>query len=47
MEVGDGTAARFSAIRDRGEAAVSLMPDTDGVGSVSLPHSISSTLLRK
>ena len=47
VEVGDGRAGRFSAIRHRGKAAVSLMPDINGVGSVSLPHSIPSTLLKK
>ena len=35
-EVGDGRVEWSSAIRDRGQAAVSLMPDIDVKGSGSL-----------
>ena len=34
--MGDGRAEGSSAIGDGGQAAVSLMPDTDGTGSGSL-----------
>ena len=46
-EGGDGRAEGSSAIGDGGQAAVSLMPDTDGTGSGSLLDSIVSTLLKK
>ena len=46
-EVGDGRAEGSSAIGDRGQAAVSLMPHADGTGSASLLDSIPSTLLKK
>ena len=36
MEVGNGRAEGSSAIGDRGQAAISLMPDIDGTGSGSL-----------
>ena len=45
--MGDGIAKGSSAIGDGGQAAISLMPDTDGTGSGSLLDSILSTLLRK
>ena len=35
-EVGDGRAEGSSAVRDGGQAAVSLVPDVDGTGSGSL-----------
>ena len=37
----------LSAIRDEGQAAISLMPDIDGTGSGSLLDSILSTVLKK
>ena len=45
--MGDGRAERLSAIRDGGQAAISLTPDVDGTGSGSLLNSILSTLLNK
>ena len=45
--MGDGRAEGSSAIGDRGQAAISFMPDVDGTGSGSLLHSILSTLLKK
>ena len=45
--MGDGRAEGSSAIRNRGQAAVSLRPDIDGTGSGSLLDSILSTLLKK
>ena len=45
--MGDGRAERSSAIGDRGQAAMSLMPDVDATGSGSLLDSILSTLLKK
>ena len=45
--MGDGRAEGLSAIGDRGQAAISLMPDIDGSGSGSLLDSILSTLLKK
>ena len=45
--MGDGRAERSSAIGDRGQAAISLMPDVDGTGSGSLLDSILSTLSKK
>ena len=45
--MGDGRAEGSSAIGDRGQAAVSFMPDIDGTGSGSLLDSILSTLLKK
>ena len=44
--MGDGRAEGSSAIGDGGQAAVSLMPDIDGMGSGSLLASILSTLLK-
>ena len=44
-EVGDGRAEGSSAIGDERQAAISLMPDVDGTGS--LLDSILSTLLKK
>ena len=44
---GDGRAERSSAIRDRGQAAMSIILDVDGTGTGSLLDSILSTLLRK
>ena len=44
--VGDGSAEGSSAIEDRGQAAISFMPDIDGRGSGSLLDSILSTLLK-
>ena len=46
-EVGDGRAEGSSAIGDGGQAAISLMPDVDGIGSDFLLDSILSTLLEK
>ena len=43
--MGDGRAE--GAIGDRGQPAISLMPDIDGTGSGSLLDSILSTLLKK
>ena len=34
--MGDGSAEGSSAIEDRGQVEVSLMPDVDGTGSSSL-----------
>ena len=45
--MGDGRTEESSAIGDRGQAAISLMPDTDGTGFGSLLDSILSTLLKK
>ena len=45
VEAGRGEG--WSAIRDGGQASVSLMPDVDGTGSGSLLDSVLSTLLRK
>ena len=45
--MGDGRAEGSSAIGDRGQPAISLMPDIDGTGSGSLLDSILSTLLKK
>ena len=45
--MGDGRAEGSSAVGDRGQAAISLMPDFDGKGSGSLLDSILSTLLKK
>ena len=45
--MGDGRAEGLSAIGDRGQAAISFMPDVDGTGSGSLLDSVLSTLLRK
>ena len=45
--MGDGRAEGLSAIGDGGQAAISLMPDVDGIGSGSLLDSILSTLLKK
>ena len=45
--MGDGRAEGSSAIGDGGQAAISLMPDIDGMGSGSLLDSILSTLLNK
>ena len=43
----DGRAEGSSAIGDRGQATISLMPDVDGTGSGSLLDSILFTLLKK
>ena len=45
--MGDGRAEGSSAIGDRGQGAVSLMPNIDGTGSGSLLDSILSTVLKK
>ena len=45
--MGDGRAEGSSAIGDGGQAAISLMPDVDGIGSDFLLDSILSTLLEK
>ena len=45
--MGNGRAEGSSAIGDGGQAAISLMPDTDGTGSGSLLDSTLSTLLKK
>ena len=45
--MGDGRAEGSSTIGDRGQAAISLMPDVDGTGSGSLLDSILPTLLKK
>ena len=42
---GDGRAERSSAIRDGGQAAMSIILDVDGTGTGSLLGSILSTLL--
>ena len=44
---GDARGERSSAVGDGGQAAISLMPDTDGTASGSLLDSILSTLLKK
>ena len=46
-EVGGGGAEGSSAIPDRGQAAMSLTPDVDSMGSGSLLDSILSALLKK
>ena len=46
-KVEDGRDERLSAIGGIGQAAISLMPDTDGRGSGSLLHWILLTLLKK
>ena len=46
-EVGVGRAEGSSAIEDRGQVEVSLMPDVDGTDSGSLLETILSTLLKK
>ena len=46
-EAGDGIMEGSSAIGDGGQAALSLMPDIDGIGSDSLLDSALSTLLKK
>ena len=38
--MGDGRAEGSSATGDRGQAVISLTPDTDGTGSGYLPDSI-------
>ena len=43
--MGDGRAEGSSAIGDGGQAAVSLRPDINGIGSGSLLDLILSTLL--
>ena len=43
----DGRGEGLSATGDRGPAAISLMPDSDGMGSGSLLDSILSTFLKK
>ena len=45
--MGDGRAEGLSAIGDGGQAAISLMPDVDGIGSGSLLDSIVSIFLKK
>ena len=40
--MGDGRAEGLSAIGDRGQAAILLTPDVDGIGSGSLLDSILS-----
>ena len=45
--MGDVRAEGSSAIRDGGQAAISLTPDVYGTGSGSLLDSILSTLLKK
>ena len=45
--MGDGRAEGSSATGDGGQAAVSLTPDINGLGSGSLLNSIQSTLLKK
>ena len=45
--MGDGRAEGSSAIGDRGQSQISLMPHADGTGSASLLDSIPSTLLKK
>ena len=42
-EVGGGRAEGSPAVGDRGQAAISLLPDVDGTGSGSLLDSILST----
>ena len=46
-EVGDSRAEGLLAVGDGGQAAISLMPDTDGTDSGSLRDSILSSLLKK
>ena len=46
-EVGDSRAEGWLAVGDGGQAAISLMPDTDGTDSGSLRDSILSSLLKK
>ena len=43
----DARAAEPSAIQNRGQAAISLMPDIVGTGSGSLLDSVLSVLLNK
>ena len=45
--MGAGRAEGSSAIGDGGQAAIPLMPDSDGTGSGSLLDSILSTLFKK
>ena len=45
--MGDGRAEGSSATGDGGQAAVSLRPDINGLGSGSLLNSVQSTLLKK
>ena len=45
--MGYGRAEGSSAIGDRGQAAISLMPDVGGTGSGSLLDSILSNILKK
>ena len=45
--MGDGRAEGSSATGDRGQAVMSLTPDTDGTGSGYLLDSILSTSLEK
>ena len=45
--MGDGRAEGSSATGDGGQAAVSLTPDINGLGSGSLLNTIQSTLLKK
>ena len=45
--MGDGRVEGSSATGERGQVAMSLMPDIDGTGSDSLLDSILSTLLKK
>ena len=45
--MGDGRAEGLSAIGDGGQVAISLIPDTDGIGAGSLLDSTVSTLLKK
>ena len=45
--MGDGRAEGSSAIGDRGQDAISLTPDINGTGSVSLRDSILSTFSKK
>ena len=43
----DARAAESSAIQNRGQAAISVMPDIVGTGSGSLLDSVLSVLLNK
>ena len=45
--MGDGRAKGSAAIEDKGQAAVTFMPDIDGTSSGSLLDSILSNLLKK
>ena len=45
--MGDGRVEGLSAVGDRGQAAISLLPDVDGKGSGSLLDLILSTLLKE